>query len=131
VCRKYIDILHRICFWGFASFAVIKYVTKKYEQIHQRQSHKNLWNTLTVEYGTISTYEPNRVCVLYWQILQIIVIPKPKRCLQTRRAQLVQSTNMLFLWQFIPWPPPLYLLPFIITNPNMFNIRHNWYSVVC
>ncbi len=36
------------------------------------QSHKNLWNALTVEYGTISTYEPNLVHVLYGQKNKIL-----------------------------------------------------------
>jgi hypothetical protein len=51
---------------NFVSFAMIECVPKKYERIYLRRSYKNLWNSLTVEYGIISTYEPNLVCVWYW-----------------------------------------------------------------
>jgi hypothetical protein len=44
---------------------MIKCVPKKYERIYLRQSYKNIQTSLTVEYGTISTYEPNLVSVLY------------------------------------------------------------------
>ncbi len=37
---------------GFASFAVKKYLQKVQKRNYLGQSHKNLWNALTIEYGT-------------------------------------------------------------------------------
>jgi hypothetical protein len=54
-------------FGGFACFAMIKYSPKLYNHIYLKAKlPKSSENALTVAYGTIPTYEPNLVRVLYW-----------------------------------------------------------------
>ncbi len=54
-------------FGGFASSAVKKRLRKSTNVFISGKATKILQNALTIEYGTISTYEPNLVHVLYGQ----------------------------------------------------------------